>query len=233
MTIRPRRLAGCALAAAVLTLAAPVALAHQGNPNYRSVVTSLTPKVEGIDARILNFDDAILLRNTSGKDVTVFDYANPPKPYARLLADGSVSVNVNSEAYYLNEDRLGQTAVPKNLPSEPQWKLLSRSSRFEWHDHRMHWMGSGDPPQLTDKDRRQKLYDWTIPLEVDGQTTTIAGTLSWVPLDGGGLPPGAIIGFGVLLVALAILTLIVRRRRLSRAEAGDTAPREQEVAEAW
>ena len=69
------------------------------------------------------------------------------KPYAQLLADGTVEVNTNSEAYYLNEDRLGETAVPKDLPAEPEWKQVSKSGRFEWHDHRAHWMGKGDPPQ--------------------------------------------------------------------------------------
>ena len=51
------------------------------------------------------------MHNTSGKDVTILDYQDPPKPYAQLLADGTVQVNTNSEAYYLNEDRLGETSV--------------------------------------------------------------------------------------------------------------------------
>ena len=103
---------------------------------------------------MLNFDDRLLLHNTSGKDVMILDYQK--KPYARVLADGTVEVNTNSEAYYLNEDRLGETAVPKDLPAEPQWKQVSRSSRFEWHDHRAHWMGKGDPPQPQGQGRRDQ-----------------------------------------------------------------------------
>ena len=105
---------------------------------------------------MLNFDDRLLMHNTSGKDVTILDYQDPPKPYAQLLADGTVQVNTNSEAYYLNEDRLGETSVPKNLGDEPKWKQLSRSSRFEWHDHRSHWMGKADPPGLKDKERQDQ-----------------------------------------------------------------------------
>ena len=75
-----------AAALGALLLGAPVALAHQGNPNYRSVVTSVTPPVKGVDLSVLNFDDRLLMHNTSGKDVTIYDYQDPPKPYAQLLA---------------------------------------------------------------------------------------------------------------------------------------------------
>jgi hypothetical protein len=177
-----------------------------------------------VNVSVLNFDDRLLLHNTSGKDVMVLDYEQ--KPYARLLADGTVEVNTSSEAYYLNEDRLGETAVPKELPAAPQWKQLSRSSRFEWHDHRAHWMGKGDPPQLKDKDARTKLYDWTVPIEVDGQAGAIAGTLTWVPLEEDALPLGAIFAFAGLIIALSIAVIFVRRRR---AQGGAR----EEVAEAW
>ena len=161
------RTLACTVAAAALLLAAPVALAHQGNPNYRSVVKSVTPQTSGIDARILNFDDAVLVHNTSGKDVVILDYKQ--QPYVELKADGTVSVNTNSEAYYLNEDRQGETAVPKNLGSEPKWEEISKSGRYEWHDHRMHWMGAGDPPNLTDKGKETVIYDnWEIPIQVAG-----------------------------------------------------------------
>lgn len=229
------RTLACTVAAAALLLAAPVALAHQGNPNYRSVVSSIQPETTGLDARILNFDDAVLLHNTSGKDVIVLDYAKPAKPYVNLKADGTVLVNTNSEAYYLNEDRMGESEVPKNLGSEPAWKEISKNGRYEWHDHRMHWMGAGDPPGLKDKGQRQKLYDWEIPIEVAGTPTVIAGSLSWVPLDDSGLPLGAIFAMAALIIALSIAVFIVRRRRADGGgDDDDGAPREKkEPVEAW
>jgi hypothetical protein len=227
------RTLACTVAAVALLLGAPVALAHEGNPNYRSVVSSVTPAVAGVDVSVLNFDDRLLKHNTSGQDVTIFDYQNPPKPYARLLADGTVLVNTNSEAYYLNEDRLGETAVPKDLSSEPEWKEISRSSRFEWHDHRAHWMGKGDPPQLKDKNVSQKLDDWTVPIRVGGTEGAITGTLSWVPLDEGSLPLGAVLAFAALLIALSIAVFVVRRRRSAGSDGSGDQGQPNEVVEAW
>jgi hypothetical protein len=217
------RTLACTAAAVALLLGAPVALAHEGNPNFRSVVTSVTPAVEGIDVSVLNFGDRLLLHNTSGKDVLILDYEG--KPYARVLADGKVEVNTNSKAYYLNEDRFGETSVPANLAAEPSWKEISRSARFEWHDHRAHWMLDSDPPQLQDKDVRTKIDDWEVPVQIDGQSGTIAGTLTWVPTEEGSLPVGAIVAFAGLVIVLSLAVFFIRRRRSERAP--------QEVTEAW
>jgi hypothetical protein len=224
------KLASTLLASAALLLCPAVALAHQGNPHYRSVVTSISPSVPGVQVSVLNFDDRLLLHNTSGKDILILDYQN--KPYAQVNGDGTVKINTHSEAYYLNEDRLGQTTVPPNLPSTPQWKQLSRSGRFEWHDHRMHWMGTGNPPNVKDKSVKTKIDDWTVPVEVDGQKGDIAGTLTWVPLDEGSLPVAAIFAFAALLIVLCLVVFFVRRRRQGD-EPGDSAPKEKEVVEAW
>jgi hypothetical protein len=200
------------VAAAVLALAAPVALAHEGNPHFRSQVERITPPVEGVSVTVLNFDDRLLLRNASGRTVTILDYED--KPYARISADRTVEVNTNSKAYYLNDDRYAQAAVPKDLGSRPRWKLESRTGRFEWHDHRMHWMSPTEPPQVRGhEDRRTHIFDWKIPIEVGAQKGAIAGSLTWVPLDGGPVPAAAIWAFVVFVVLAAVAVVVVRRRR--------------------
>ena len=167
-----RRRTAFAVALAALAVAAP-ASAHQGNPDFLSEVGAIEPSRDGISVEILNRDDALLLHNTSGEDIVILGYED--EPYARLRADGTVEVNENSEAYYLDEDRFAKVDVPEGLDAEtpPKWKAVSRSGRFEWHDHRAHWMGEGRPPQVTNPDERTKVFDWEVPTTVGGRPGAI------------------------------------------------------------
>jgi hypothetical protein len=197
----------CAAAA----LAVPsVALAHQGNPNFLSEVQGLSPSVAGLSVEVLNRDDRLLLRNTSGRTVVIDGYSN--EPYARVLGDGTVQVNAQSEAYYLNRDRFADAPIPKGVDGKnpPAWKPVSKTGRFQWHDHRMHYMGKGRPAKVTDPGKRQKVFDWKVPVEVDGRKGSINGTLLWTPPPEEKLPLGAIFG-------LAGLVASRRRRRPSAA----------------
>jgi hypothetical protein len=205
-------------AGAMLLAAAPAALAHQGNPNYLTQIDRVTPATTGLHISVLNRDDSLLLQNTSGKTVIVEGYSG--EPYARIDADGTVSVNTDSEAYYINEERDGQVPVPDSADSkgEPSWKELSKTGRFEWHDHRMHWMSKDDPEQVKDKSVRTRVFDWKVPVEVDGKQQSIDGTLFWTPTPGGDVPWALIIG--LTLAATAVLggvTVLRHRRRPAEA----------------
>ena len=158
------RLRVVAAAAALVALAAaPTASAHQGNPNFRSIIKGVTPTAPGVSLQVLNFDDRLELHNTSGKTVTVLGYNG--EPYARVLGDGTVEVNRLSPANYLNTDRTGGETVPKfaNAKAAPQWQTIDRSGDFQWHDHRIHWMGSGLPPNIHNKSVRTKVFNWKVP----------------------------------------------------------------------
>jgi hypothetical protein len=230
----PRLRTVAAAAALLVLLAAPAAQAHQGNPNYRSVIDGLVPSTPGIKLQVLNFDDRLQLDNRSGKTVTIDGYQR--EPYARLLADGTVEVNRNSPATYLNNERTSTGKVPPNAKpgATPDWKIVDRTGSFQWHDHRIHWMSTIPPKQVTDKSKRTKVFDWTVPMQVGSRKTSVNGTLFWQPKPGGGIPAGALIA----LVALALVglgaVLVVRRRRAG--ETGDLGePREGTRAgtEAW
>ncbi len=202
------------LAAAVALLAAtPVALAHQGSPNFLSTITQVTPAADGVSVSVLNRDDRLLLHNTSGSTVVIEGYSG--EPYARIDGKGAVAVNTDSEAYYINEERDGQVDVPPGIDSkgEPTWKVISHSGRFEWHDHRMHWMSKGDPEAVKDKSVRTKVFDWKVPLEVDDRRGAIAGTLFWTPVPSSGLPVTAILVFAGFAIVLCVVVIVVRRRR--------------------
>jgi hypothetical protein len=220
-----------AVAAALFALLAPAsASAHQGNPNYRSVINGVTPSAPGLRVQVLNGDDRLELTNHSGKDVLVPGYSG--EPYMRVLADGTVQVNQRSEATYLNTERNGTASVPPSADNKaaPVWKTLDRTGRVQWHDHRIHWMGNGLPPQVTDKAKTAKVFDWKVPVRVGARTAAIRGTLSWVRPAGGGPPAAAIAGL-VALVALGLLAVAAVRRRRRGAEGA--APDAPGAAEAW
>jgi hypothetical protein len=200
-------------AAAALLIGAPVALAHEGSPNFLSQVNEVTPAAAGVDVEVLNRDDRLLLRNRSDRTVVIEGYDG--EPYARIEPDGTVSVNTDSKAYYINEERDGQVAVPDGVDGKgaPRWEEVSRTGRFEWHDHRMHWMSEEDPEAVTDKDVRTKVYDWEVPIAVDGREGAIAGTLFWTPLASSGLPLPLIGGLVALVIASGAAAVLVRRRR--------------------
>lgn len=226
-----RRLLAVATAAAVVLPAAP-AYAHEGDPNFRSDITSVTPAVDGLTVEVLNRDDRLLVTNRTGETVLVEGYRDG-EPYARLLGDGTVQVNRDSAATYLNEERDGIVDVPDAADGKgaPRWETVSGSGRFEFHDHRMHWMGDGVPPSVTDESRTQKVNDWAVPIRVGDRPGEIAGELWWTPQDDGGPPVAAIAALiGIALAGLAAV-VVVRRRR----GRGDAAPGagETERAEAW
>jgi len=210
MKFRSRALA---LAAAMAVLAAPPAAAHQGDPNMESTVRAVTPATDGVTVSVLNRDDQLLLENRSGETVLVEGYER--EPYARVAADGTVEVNANSPAYYLNKERDGEVVVPKTAKKDapPRWQEVSKTGRFEWHDHRMHWMNKGRPPQVTDPDVRKKIFDYRIPIEIGDRPGAIAGTLTWTPTPGGDLPLPAILIGAVIVIGGCIAVIVVRRRR--------------------
>jgi hypothetical protein len=212
-----RTLRAAATALAVLA-AAPVALAHEGNPSFRSEVRSLD--AEGVTARVTNYDDSLELRNRGGAAVTVLGYRG--EPYIRLEPDGTVSVNRRSPAAYLNEDRFAEGVDPPESAdptARPRWEVVARNGVYAWHDHRIHWMSRSLPPQVKDESERTKVFDWTVPIEVDGRRTAIAGTLTWVGEPSEGFPVAAAVSLGAAALAGVALVVVVRRRRRPAREA--------------
>jgi hypothetical protein len=216
-----------ALSALFALGAAPAALAHQGNPNYRSVIDRVSPTVSGLRLQVLNLDDRLELQNTSGKTVVVQGYQG--EPYARILGNGTVQVNHNSPAFYLNDDRFAAVKVPANAKpgATPDWQVVDRAGRFQWHDHRIHWMSKVAPKQVTDTSKRTKVFDWTVPVQVGSTKGAVSGTLFWAGSAGGGTPVAAYAGLGAIALLGLGAVMVVRRRRGGAAPVGTTE------VEAW
>ena len=221
--LRYRGAAAAALAA-LCALAAP-ALAHEGNPNFRSEVEAISPPVEGLDADVLNFDDRIELRNIGNETIVVEGYRG--EPYLRFEPDGTVLVNQRSPATYLNEDRFADVEVPDTADPKaaPEWEVVARHGRYDWHDHRIHWMSSTPPERVReDESARTKIFDWKLPVTANGSPATVSGTLTWLGKDGG-FPVAAAVSLAVALLASVVLVAVVRRRRRT--------PPKREQVEAW
>ena len=216
-----------ALSALLALAVAPAAHAHQGNPNYRSVIDRVSPKLPGVRLQVLSLDDRLELQNTSGKTVVVKGYQG--EPYARILGDGTVQVNHNSPAFYLNNDRTstGKVPVSAKAGATPDWQVVDRAGRFQWHDHRIHWMSTIAPKQVTDKTKRTKVFDWKVPLQVGATTASVNGTLFWAGTGGGGAPVAAYAGLAVIALLGLGAVVVVRRRR------GESAPVGSAEIEAW
>jgi hypothetical protein len=218
-------------ALALVLVCCASAQAHDVSPRYLTHVSAISPHPKGMSIQVLGRDNQLFLHNQSGRTIFIGGYNGDQ--YARLEGDGTVSVNTNSPAYYLNEDRFGTTPVPKNVTGRgaPKWKLVSKTGRFIWHDHRMHWMAHSVPPQVKNPDKRTKIFNWKIPIAVSGQKGDIAGTLFWTPKPAA--PKGLLIGGTVVIVLLCVAALIAaRRRRRDFADDDEGSPRAS-ATEAW
>lgn len=223
-----RRCCGAALVALLaLATAATGALAHGGGgTDYTSEIRAVAPAGAGLDVEVLDRDDRLALRNDSGRTVVVEGYNG--EPYARLRPDGTVAVNVNSPALYLNEDRFAKVDVPRRADERaaPVWKVVDRSGRFEWHDHRIHWMGAARPPAVKDPQRRTKVFDWDVPIRVGDRAGSVTGTLTWNGRPDDGFPLVAALALAAVAGGGAALVVVVRRHRRRGGGDGPQRPRE-------
>ena len=231
-----KRLIGTIAVLVSLAAMPPLALAHEGNPNFRSEITSITPAAigDGLKVQIEDFDDNVQLVNRTGEEVQIQGYDG--EPYVRLSPDGTVEVNLNSPAYYLNQDRFADVSVPDRADPDapPAWKAVDDTGLFSWHDHRSHYMGLNTPPQVKDESVETKVFDYSIPVKVDGKPVEINGTLTWVgDQDGFSFVPFILLA--VLIVAGVVVISVIRKRREDDDEDGGSGGPDEgkEPAEAW
>ena len=190
-----------AMTLAVLVVSAAPAWADPAVPtNYESRVTGLTPSTNVAEFEVIGGDSFLQVTVSPGHEVLIPGYFD--EPYVRIDADGSVWLNEDSPASYINLDRYGNADISEGVDGqdEPRWRLVGRDGRYAWHDHRTHWM-SPDPPPVVSGGERQLVFPWELPVVVDGRETIIAGELIWVPSVS---PiPGLLAGVIALLPLLA------------------------------
>jgi hypothetical protein len=222
--VRKHWAALAATTALFLCISAGTALAHEtGNPQFRSVIDRVTPNVPGVSFEVLSYDSYFQLLDQHGHEVVIYGYEG--EPYARVLKDGTVQVNELSPALYLNTSPFPTEQVPAkaNPKAPPQWKTVDDSGTFLWHDHRMHYLSASTPPQVKDTSRKTKIFNYTIPLRIDGQKGAIHGTLYWVGSANTSKLPFVVAGIVILLGGGALVLFMRRRRRDEDDEDGGEA----------
>jgi hypothetical protein len=161
-------LAGALLAAVLLPSSAS---AHVGRvapaaTNYLARISSVPP---GLEARIVDGDQALWLRAKPSLTVVVTGLRG--EPYLRFSSAG-VAVNTRSATWFLNRRR--PLVVPRGLSSDtpPQWKTLSSRHWWTWHEDRLHTAVLAAHPS-----GNAYLGRWVVPLVIDGHGTAIRGGL--------------------------------------------------------
>jgi MYXO-CTERM domain-containing protein len=202
------------LAALATLVACPAAAAHGGGAarGFTSTITSVAPSTAGLTVEVQDGDDRLSLTNRSGKPVVVEGYDG--EPYLRFDADG-VFRNAHSPATYLNEDRYAKVALPTDADAKapPAWTKVGDGDTYDWHDHRIHWMSTNDPPAVARaKDEAHHVFDWRVPGTVAGRPLTIAGSLDYEPPPSSKFSPLLLVPLAALAAAGALLWW--RRRRV-------------------
>jgi hypothetical protein len=211
---------------ALALMAGPAAQAHQGNPNFKSEITAIEPAdlADGIELSTVNFDDGLELISRSDRVIVVKGYDG--EPYLRFDPSGTVEVNLNSPAHYLNQDRFADVEIPERADSEaaPDWRQVDDTGVYSWHDHRSHYMGEGVPPQVVDEAEQAQIFDYRIPLTIDGQPALALGSLTWVGSDDS-FPVMPFIGLA-LIAASGTAFIFVRRNRRGNGPGDERLPEE-------
>ena len=202
----PRWLVAGALVLTALGASARPAAADAARPgDVSSTVLGVEPSDAPIAAKVVGGDAFLELTVSAGHEVIVFDYDDPPRPYLRFKADGTIDENVNSKAHFQNRARYSADP-PENLPTAPSWIRVGRGGTFAWHAHRVHFMARSRPQQTA----------WTVALTIDGAAAAVNGTYG---------PTSAPSGLPWLAAALAAATGVgvIARRKLRVAALGALA----------
>jgi hypothetical protein len=227
-----RLLAMLVLAALSAVASAAPAPAKEETSNLVSEVRAVRPPAPGLKLAVVEGDRFLRLENGGRAAIVVEGYDD--EPYLRFQPDGTVQENTRSPSKYVNEDRYGRKPVPPQAQSRaaPRWRTVSNDGTRQWFDHRIHVMTPGTPPEVKDTSKRTKIFDWRVPMTVDGRPVAALGTLTWEPesSDSGGVSAGLVVGLALLAAALAAGAWLLLRRRRGRPDGpGPERPRD----EAW
>jgi len=174
------------MAALLVPVGAAPAAAHAVGgaqaSNYQTRILSIQPGVPGLTVEVVDAGARLRVRNHTGREVMVLGYAG--EPYLRVGPAGMFE-NRRSPATYLNRARLNPAPPPPDASADapPLWRRIGDGDTVTWHDHRAHWMGASDPPEVKAAPNRTQVVvpGWQAELRVGNQPVRVSGDLRWIP----------------------------------------------------
>lgn len=188
---------------------------------YATRVTGVRPALPGVRVSAPENGEQITVTNTGATPLIIEGYQHDQ--YLKVT-DHGVWENKLSPAVALNKLNVIEVPRDASATAAPVWVKLNSTDHAQWHDHRIHWMGTVNPPSVErDPHHPHLIKDWVIPVHYGTTSASIVGTLTYLPGSrlGTYLTYGAI-GGGLLVVVL-LQVLILRRRRPDR-QAQATTP---------
>jgi hypothetical protein len=213
-----------AVRAFVVTLAfaltlVPAAAAHPRAEGFargfQSKILSVRPEVAGLTVSVVDLDDRLRVANESGRELVVRFYER--ELYLRIGPAG-VFRNERSPASFLNRDRFARVPVPvaADPRAKPVWRRVSARPVWQWHDHRIQWMGEAPPAQVAAAPRETHvIFPWQVPARLGGRQLVVDGRLDYVPPDEDGASAVVVALVAITGVAAAVgvgLVVLARNR---------------------
>ena len=130
-----------------------------------------------------------------GSDVTVLGYSGEPYLW---FTHGRILENVRSPAVWLNKRKSAspteKAPKPYSATATPLWETVTVGTSYRWHDQRVHVFSSDSHS-----------FNWTVPLQVNGQNGAITGRLDLIAG-----PPLAVPLLAIVVLPVAVF-FIARR----------------------
>ena len=112
-------------------------------------ITSIKPASKDFTIESLENGERIRLTQKSARDLIVKGVDN--EPYIRIAVDGTYLnqksatrlINGSKSDHHMSDELKEEYAKTSGNPlTVPEWKKISTSRNYTWHDHRTHYMGS-------------------------------------------------------------------------------------------
>jgi hypothetical protein len=212
-----RLLAGLLLA--LVALALPLPAYADAFSGYDTQVTGIDPAIKGVTATAPQNGESLTVENPTSTPLILLGYGGEP---AYKVSTAGAFYNKASPSYKLNQQAtIGTLGGDRNFKAAPVWVKLNGSDIVQWHDHRIHWMGSEEPPGVQrDPHTAQLISRWKVPFTYGGRKGHITGTLSWKPGSRWGHYLIWIV-VALAVVALVIVQFVIRPRRRPAADPTD------------